>query len=61
MDAANQGALEADKPVGGFKISKEAGEWTTSNFHPYLPSESYHTCRYLTPESMFGAKYEFHH
>nr|XP_051207401.1 probable cytokinin riboside 5'-monophosphate phosphoribohydrolase LOGL10 [Lolium perenne] len=48
MDAANQGALEADKPVGGFKIGKEAGEWTTSNFHPYLPSESYHTCRFFS-------------
>jgi predicted Rossmann-fold nucleotide-binding protein len=53
MDAANQGALEADKPVGGFKIGKEAGEWTTSNFHPYLPSESYHTCRYLNLETMW--------
>lgn len=48
MDAANQGALEADKPVGGFKIGKEAGEWTSSNFHPYLPSESYHTCRFFS-------------
>ncbi|GJM95809.1 hypothetical protein PR202_ga12587 [Eleusine coracana subsp. coracana] len=47
MDAAIQGALEAEKPVGGFKISKEAGEWTTSNFHPYLPPETYLTCRYL--------------
>lgn len=48
MDAAIQGALEAGKPVGGFKIAKEAGEWTTSNFHPYLPPESYLTCRFFS-------------
>lgn len=47
MDAAIQGALEADKPVGGLKIAKEAGEWTSSNFHSYLPPETYLTCRYL--------------
>lgn len=47
MDAAIQGAIEADKPVGGLKIAKEAGEWTSSGFHPYLPSETYLTCRYL--------------
>lgn len=46
MDAATQGALQAGKPVGGFKIGREAGEWTTTNFHPYLPSENYLTCRY---------------
>ncbi|KVI10435.1 hypothetical protein Ccrd_011181, partial [Cynara cardunculus var. scolymus] len=45
MDAATQGALEAGKPVGGFKIGKEAGEWAATNFHPYLPSETYLTCR----------------
>lgn len=45
MDAATKGALEAGKPVGGFKIAKEAGEWTASNFHSYLPSETYLTCR----------------
>lgn len=45
MDAATKGALQARKPVGGFKIGKEAGEWTASNFHPYLPSETYLTCR----------------
>lgn len=44
MDAATKGALEAGKPVGGFKIAKEAGEWTASNFHSYLPSETYLTC-----------------
>ncbi|KAM7501539.1 hypothetical protein LguiB_000443 [Lonicera macranthoides] len=44
MDAATQGALQAGKPVGGFTIAKEAGEWTASNFHPYLPAESYLTC-----------------
>ncbi|KAK2639875.1 hypothetical protein Ddye_027670 [Dipteronia dyeriana] len=44
MDAVTKGALEAGKPVGGFKIGKEAGEWTASNYHPYLPSETYLTC-----------------
>lgn len=47
MDAATQGALEAGKPVGGFKIGKEANEWTSTNFHPYLPSHTYLTCRSL--------------
>lgn len=46
MDAVIRGALQAEKPVGGFKIGKEAGEWTSSNFHPYLPPETYCTCRY---------------
>lgn len=45
MDAVTQGALQAGKPVGGFKIGREPGEWTTSNYHPYLPSETYFTCR----------------
>ncbi|CAL9053490.1 unnamed protein product, partial [Musa banksii] len=44
MDAAFKGALEAKKPVGGFKIARESGEWTSSNFHPYLPPETYLTC-----------------
>ncbi|XP_016490062.1 putative cytokinin riboside 5'-monophosphate phosphoribohydrolase LOGL10 [Nicotiana tabacum] len=48
MDAATQGALQAGKRVGGFKIGREAGEWTASNFHPYLPSESYLTCRFFS-------------
>uniref|UniRef100_A0A0A9EUM5 Decarboxylase family protein n=1 Tax=Arundo donax TaxID=35708 RepID=A0A0A9EUM5_ARUDO len=48
MDAAIKGALEADKLVGGFKIGKEAGEWTSSNFHPYLPPETYLTCRFFS-------------
>lgn len=48
MDAAIKGALEANKPVGGFKISKESGEWTTSNFHPYLPPDTYLTCRFFS-------------
>lgn len=48
MDASTKGALEAGKPVGGFKIRKEAGEWTASNFHPYLPSETYLTCRFFS-------------
>lgn len=45
MDATIKGALLAGKKVGGFKIGREAGEWTASNFHPYLPSETYLTCR----------------
>ena len=36
-----KGALQVGKPAGGLKIGKEAGEWTASNFHPYLPSETY--------------------
>ncbi|KAK7305202.1 hypothetical protein VNO77_43103 [Canavalia gladiata] len=48
MDAVTQGAMLAGKPVGGFKIGKEAGEWTASNFHPYLPSENYLTCRFFS-------------
>ncbi|WOK99699.1 hypothetical protein Cni_G08411 [Canna indica] len=48
MDAAINGALQAKKPVGGFKIAREAGEWTSSNFHPYLPSETYVTCRFFS-------------
>lgn len=45
MDAVTKGALQAGKPVGGFKIGKEAGEWTATNFHPYLPLDNYLTCR----------------
>lgn len=45
MDAATKGAMEAGKPVGGLKIEKEAGEWTATKFHPYLPLETYFTCR----------------
>lgn len=46
MDAVTKGAMEAGKTVGAFKISKEAGgEWQASSFHPYLPSETYLTCR----------------
>lgn len=46
MDGTTKGALQAWKPVGGFKIGKEAGEWTASNFHSYLPLETYLTCRW---------------
>lgn len=46
MDAVIKGALQAGKPVGGFKIGREASEWTATNFHPYLPVETYLTCRY---------------
>ncbi|KFK35935.1 hypothetical protein AALP_AA4G056100 [Arabis alpina] len=48
MDAVTKGALEAEKPVGGIKIDKEAGEWTASKFHPYLPPQNYHTCRFFS-------------
>lgn len=48
MDAAIKGSFEANVAVGGFKIAREANEWTTSNFHPYLPSESYLTCRFFS-------------
>nr|GEU79748.1 hypothetical protein [Tanacetum cinerariifolium] len=45
IDVATQAALEAGKPVGGLKIGKDANEWTSSNYHPYLPSHSYlHAC-----------------
>nr|XP_043621003.1 uncharacterized protein LOC122592765 [Erigeron canadensis] len=48
MDAATRGALQAGMPVGGFKIAKEANQWTSSNFHPYLPSHTYLTCRFFS-------------
>ncbi|KAL3643055.1 hypothetical protein CASFOL_013870 [Castilleja foliolosa] len=48
MDAVTKGALQARKPVGGFKIGKEAGEWTTTNFHPYLTLNTYLTCRFFS-------------
>lgn len=48
MDSIIKGALQAGKPVGGFKIAKEAGEWTSSNFHPYLPLDTYMTCRFFS-------------
>lgn len=48
MDAVTKGAMEAGKPVGGFKIGKEASQWTATNIHPYLPSDSYLTCRFFS-------------
>ncbi|CAH1441734.1 unnamed protein product [Lactuca virosa] len=48
MDAATRDALEAGKSVGGFNIAKETGEWTVTNFHPYLPSHAYLTCRFFS-------------
>ncbi|KAF3522772.1 hypothetical protein F2Q69_00046680 [Brassica cretica] len=48
MDAVTKGALEAEKPIGGIKIEKEAGEWTASKVHPYLPPQNYHTCRFFS-------------
>ncbi|CAK9308692.1 unnamed protein product [Citrullus colocynthis] len=48
MDAVTKGALQAGNPVGGFKIGRESGEWTSSKFHPYLPTEAYFTCRFFS-------------
>ncbi|XP_054819912.1 probable cytokinin riboside 5'-monophosphate phosphoribohydrolase LOGL10 [Prosopis cineraria] len=48
MDAVTQGAMQARKPVAGLKIGREPGEWTSSNVHPYLPSEAYFTCRFFS-------------
>lgn len=48
MDAVTQGALQAGKAVGGFKIAKEGGEWTSKMSHPYLPSQTYLTCRFFS-------------
>ncbi|KAL1534086.1 putative cytokinin riboside 5'-monophosphate phosphoribohydrolase LOGL10 [Salvia divinorum] len=48
MDAITKGALEAGKPVGGFKIGKEAGQWTATDVHSYPPLDSYLTCRFFS-------------
>ncbi|KNA16106.1 hypothetical protein SOVF_092240 [Spinacia oleracea] len=48
MDAAIKGALQAGKPVGGFKIEKEAGQWSSTGSHPYLPHDTYLTCRFFS-------------
>ncbi|XP_074310855.1 uncharacterized protein LOC141646797 isoform X2 [Silene latifolia] len=48
MDAATRGAMEAGKPVGGFKIEKEAGQWSSTGSHPYLPHDTYLTCRFFS-------------
>ncbi|XP_010270149.1 PREDICTED: uncharacterized protein LOC104606570 [Nelumbo nucifera] len=48
MDAVTKGVLQAGKPVGGFKIGKEANQWTSTNIHPYLPSDTYFTCRFFS-------------
>ncbi|CAI9281577.1 unnamed protein product [Lactuca saligna] len=48
MDAGTRDALEAGKPVGGFNIAQEAGEWKTAIFHPYLLSHAYLTCRFFS-------------
>jgi len=45
MDAVTKGALQAGKPVGAFKIEKEGGQWTSTGYHPYLPPNTYLTCR----------------
>jgi hypothetical protein len=47
MDAVTQGALQALKPVGGFKITIEGGTWTDSCVHPYLSDHTYMTCRWV--------------
>jgi predicted Rossmann-fold nucleotide-binding protein len=48
MDAVTQGALQALKPVGGFKITIEGGTWTDSCVHPYLSDHTYMTCRFFS-------------
>jgi len=48
MDAVTQGALQAHKPVGGFKISNEGGTWTNSCVHPYLSDHTYLTCQFFS-------------
>ncbi|KAL9236239.1 hypothetical protein vseg_010936 [Gypsophila vaccaria] len=48
MDAATKGALQAGKRVGGFKIEKEAGQWSSSGSHSYLPPDTYLTCRFFS-------------
>eukprot|EP00252_Welwitschia_mirabilis_P025881 TRINITY_DN8252_c0_g2_i1.p1 TRINITY_DN8252_c0_g2~~TRINITY_DN8252_c0_g2_i1.p1 ORF type:complete len:297 (+),score=36.20 TRINITY_DN8252_c0_g2_i1:29-919(+) len=48
MDAVVKGALEAKQRVGGFKIAKEAGEWSSSSTHAYLSSDTYITCRFFS-------------
>ncbi|KAJ7557902.1 hypothetical protein O6H91_04G014700 [Diphasiastrum complanatum] len=48
MDAALKGALQAGKPVGGFKINNEGGKWMNSFRHPYLVAGTYLTCRFFS-------------
>lgn len=48
MDAVIKGALEVGKPIGGLKVVQEAGEWTSSNIHPYLTQDKYFTCRFFS-------------
>lgn len=48
MDAAIKGAVQAGKPVGGFKIEGEAGQWFSTGSHPYLPVDTYLTCRFFS-------------
>ncbi|XP_002981164.2 probable cytokinin riboside 5'-monophosphate phosphoribohydrolase LOGL10 [Selaginella moellendorffii] len=48
MDAATKGALEAGKPVGGFRIHNEGGVWTNTLSHPYMVSGTYLTCRFFS-------------
>ncbi|KAK4275372.1 hypothetical protein QN277_018465 [Acacia crassicarpa] len=48
MDAVTQGAMQAGKPVGGLKIGREPGERMSSDVHPYLPSDTYFTCRFFS-------------
>ena len=45
MDVGTPDALEAQKPVGGFNIAQQVGEWTTTIFYPYISSHAYLTCR----------------
>ncbi|CAL8468805.1 g8346 [Coccomyxa elongata] len=46
MEAATLGAMDADKPVGGIRISREAG--TTVRTASYLPTDAAVFCRFLS-------------
>ena len=51
MDAVTRGALDADKPVGGFMILLEAGQrgkLQPTRVHPYLPPSCYLTTSFFS-------------
>ena len=51
MDAVTKGALDADKPVGGFMILLESGQrgkLQPSRVHPYLPQSCYLTTSFFS-------------
>ncbi|KAG0569364.1 hypothetical protein KC19_6G085100 [Ceratodon purpureus] len=43
-----RGVASQQAPVGGFRISKEAGSWSQSSTHPYLETATYLTCRFFS-------------